>query len=181
MSSNQNLKSAIRHIPDFPKPGILFADITTLLMDPKLSKEMYDEMTKPFTDSQIDVVVAGEARGFIFGTPIAERLGASFIPIRKKGKLPHRTISETYMKEYGPDELHMHADAIKKGQKVLIVDDLLATGGTTEAMIKLVEKAGGVVAGIVFAIELGYINGRDKMKNYKVHSVINYKTPDEQK
>lgn len=180
MFSNQNLKSAIRHIPDFPKPGILFIDITTLLANPGLNKKMYDEMSKPFIDSKIDVVVAGEARGFIFGTPIAERLGVSFAPIRKKGKLPYRTIVETYMKEYGPDELHMHEDAIKKGQKILIVDDLLATGGTTEAMIKLVEKAGGVVAGIVFAIELGYLKGRDKMKNYKVHSVINYKTSEEQ-
>lgn len=181
MSSSDELRGAIRHIPDFPKKGILFADVTTLLQDMKASRLMYDKMAEPFINSGVAVVVGGEARGFIFGTPVAERLGASFVPIRKPGKLPHKTISVTYKKEYGTDELQMHVDAIRKGQKVLIVDDLLATGGTARAMVELVEKAGGIVAGICFAVELGYLNGRKLLSGYNLHSVLNYKTEAEQK
>lgn len=142
---------------------------------------MYDKMAEPFKNLGVDVVVGGEARGFIFGAPIAERLNASFAPIRKPGKLPHETISVEYEKEYGEDKLEMHVDAVKPGQKVLIVDDLLATGGTAKAMIDLVEKAGGEVAGVCFAIELAYLNGREPFKDKNIHSVIIYKTPKEQK
>jgi len=166
------LKPHIRDIPDFPIPGILFRDITTLLADGALFRTTIDAMTEPFTD--IDKVVIIESRGFILGTPIAYALGAGVVPVRKPGKLPSETISETYALEYGTNELQIHADAISPGEQVLIVDDLLATGGTLEATIKLVERLGGEIAGISVLAELTALNGRQHTRGYPVHSLLAY-------
>ena len=170
-----DLKSKLRHVLDFPKEGIDFIDITTVLQDGEALKECIDAMKKEISKfGEFDLIVGPESRGFIFGTPLAYVLNKGFIPIRKKGKLPYKTISVEYQLEYGMDKLEMHQDAIKKGQKVIIVDDLLATGGTTEANIKLVESLGGEIVGIVYFIELSFLNGRDKLKGYKVESLIQF-------
>lgn len=167
-----DLKSYIRDIPGFPKEGIIFKDITPLLKSGKKFKEAVDTMAAGFKDKKVDVVLSVEARGFIFGAAIAYRLGAGIIPIRKKGKLPFRTHSVTYELEYGTDTLEIHQDAFKKGDKVLIVDDLLATGGTTRAVIDMVEKMGGDIVGIAFLIELTALKGREKLKSYPITSLI---------
>ena len=170
-----DLKKYIRSIPDWPKKGILFRDITPLLADPKALPAAIDALCAGFTGAEVEYVAAVEARGFIFGAAVAEKLGAGFVPIRKKGKLPFKTESISYDLEYGTDTLEVHSDAIKsKGAKVLMVDDLLATGGTMAAACKLIEKIGGQVAGIVFLIELGQLQGREKLTAYNIKSIISY-------
>lgn len=168
----QDLKSFIRDIPGFPKEGIIFKDITPLLKDGGKFKKAVDAMAEGFKGRDIDVVLSVEARGFIFGAAIAYKLGAGIVPIRKKGKLPFKTHSVTYDLEYGKDTLEIHQDAFRKGAKVLIVDDLLATGGTTRAVIDLVEKLGGDIVGIAFLIELTALKGREKLKDYMITSLI---------
>lgn len=170
-----DLKQKLRHVMDFPKKGIDFIDITTVLQDAKALSVCMDKMKEKIDEFEdFELVVGPESRGFIFGTPIACSLKKGFIPVRKKGKLPYKTISENYQLEYGFDVLEMHQDAIKKGQKVIIVDDLLATGGTTETIIKLVERLGGVVVGIVYFVELTELKGRDKLKGYNVSSLVQF-------
>jgi len=173
-AKSSDLKSYIRNIPDFPKPGILFRDITTLLKDKKAFKVALDTLTHKFKDKNIDVVVAVEARGFILGGAIAHRLGAGFVPVRKQGKLPSKTNSVTYNLEYGTDTLEMHHDAVRPSDKVLIVDDLLATGGTVRAVVDLVGQLKARIAGIVFLIELTDLKGRDKLKGFPIYSLIKY-------
>ena len=169
-----DLKRYIRDIPDWPKKGILFRDITPLLINPKAFKAAVDALCADFTEAGIECVAAVEARGFIFGSAVAEKLGAGFVPIRKKGKLPWQTETVSYDLEYGTDTLEVHCDAIESGGKVLMVDDLLATGGTMAAACKLIEKIGGTVAGIAFLIELAGLQGREKIADYKVTSIISY-------
>ena len=169
-----DLKKHIRSIPDFPKPGILFKDITTLLKNKGAFKQAVDVLAAKYKNKKIDLVVAVEARGFILGGAIAHRLGAGFVPIRKKGKLPHKTNSVTYELEYGTDTLEMHQDAIKPGEKVLIVDDLLATGGTVKAVTDLVRQLQGKIVGIAFLIELKDLKGINKLEGYPVYSLIKY-------
>lgn len=169
-----NLKDKIRVIDNFPKEGISFKDITTLIGDGEGLRESVDAIVEHLKDKNIDVVVGPEARGFIFGVPVAYALGVGFIPVRKPGKLPGETLSIAYDLEYGTDNLELHKGAIKKGQRVAIVDDLLATGGTIEAVAKLVELAGGEVASLDFVIELTELNGRDKLKGYDVMSLTKY-------
>ena len=171
----KNLADYIRTIPDFPKKGIMFRDITTVLQDKDGLQLAIDSMQNNLKNIDFDVVVGAESRGFIFGMPIAYNMKKSFVPIRKKGKLPADTIEESYDLEYGQATLEMHKDAIKPGQKVVIVDDLIATGGTAEAMIKLVEKLGGEVVQLNFLIELSDLNGRKKLSNYDIKSCIQYK------
>lgn len=168
------LKKIIRDVPDFPKKGIIFKDITPLLGNGKLLRKSVDMLAEKFQDKKIDAIAAMEARGFIFGTALAYKLGIGFIPVRKKGKLPYKTTKIEYALEYGKDILEMHVDAVKKGQNILIVDDLLATGGTAEAVAKLIKQAGGNVAGIGFIIELKFLNGREKLKQYPVVSLIEF-------
>ncbi len=169
-----DLKSTIRDVPDFPKEGIIFKDITTLLKDNNALRQAVDELCGAYEDSEIDQVVCVESRGFIFGAPVAYHLGAGMVPVRKPGKLPAQTNQVTYELEYGTDTLEIHQDAISEGDKVLIVDDLLATGGTTEATIKLVEKLGGKIVGIAFLIELTFLNGRDKLNGHPITSILKY-------
>ncbi|MGG7077886.1 adenine phosphoribosyltransferase [Clostridium sardiniense] len=169
-----NLKDKIRVIDNFPKEGISFKDITTLIGDGEGLRASVDAIVEDLKDKNIDVVVGPEARGFIFGVPVAYALGVGFIPVRKPGKLPGETLSIAYDLEYGTDNLELHKGAIKKGQRVAIVDDLLATGGTIEAVAKLVELAGGEVASLDFVIELTELNGRDKLKGYDVMSLTEY-------
>ena len=169
-----DLKSKIRTVPHFPKKGIMFRDITTLLKDPKAFKYSIKKLKKYYKDKNVDVVAGPESRGFIFGAVLAHELGVGFVPIRKPGKLPAETESQEYELEYGTDKIEIHKDAIEKGQNVLIIDDLLATGGTSEAAAKLVEKLGGKVAGLAYLIELSFLKGRDKLKNYDVYSLIDY-------
>jgi len=164
----------IRSIPDFPKPGINFKDITTLVQNGPVFAQVVKELAAPFKDMGIEQVLGAEARGFIFGAPVALELGAGFIPVRKPGKLPGETISVSYELEYGTDAIEIHSDAIKPGQKILIVDDLLATGGTAAAMVKLVEQVGGNILGISFLIELSFINGRAALGEYPITSLISY-------
>jgi len=170
----QELKSRIRHVPDFPKPGILFYDVTTLLRDPQGFHLAIDALSEPYHGHGISLVVGIESRGFILGAAVADRIGAGFIPVRKVGKLPHTTIRVSYALEYGTDSLEMHSDAIDKGQKVLIVDDLLATGGTARATVDLVRQLGGTVFGVAFLIELVALNGREKLKGENVRAVLQY-------
>ena len=170
----EDLKKYIRDVPDFPKKGIIFKDITTLLKEKGAFQEAIDILYKRYKDEGIDKLVAIESRGFIFGGALAYRLGAGFVPVRKKGKLPSKTHSVTYDLEYGADTLEIHADAVKPGDKVLLLDDLLATGGTAGAVTILIEKLGGKIAEIAFLIELTFLNGRDKLKGRKVFSVIKY-------
>lgn len=164
----------IRDIPDFPKPGIIFKDITPLLMNPEVLDASLNALTEPFKGLGISKVVGVEARGFIFAPSIAISLDAGFVPVRKPGKLPYDTEAHTYDLEYGTDTIEIHKDAIKPGEKVLIVDDLLATGGTVDAACKLVKKLGGEVAGVAFLIELGFLEGRKKFDGYTVHSLLKY-------
>ncbi len=173
-SKGIDLRKHIRDIPDWPKKGILFRDITPLLADPKAFSAAVEALCADFSDAGIEYVAAVEARGFIFGSAVAEKLGAGFVPIRKKGKLPWRTESITYDLEYGTDTLEIHCDAVRSRAKVLMVDDLLATGGTMAAACRLVEKAGGKVAGIAFLIELVFLGGREKLTDYEVTSIISY-------
>ena len=165
----------IRSIPDFPEPGIIFRDITTVMQKPEGSQMSVTAMKEKIQDIDFDVIVGLEARGFMFGAPIAYDMKKAFVPVRKKGKLPCDTISETYELEYGSAEIEIHTDAIKPGQRVIIVDDLIATGGTVEAAIKLVERLGGEVAGCVFLVELAGLKGREALKGYNVESVVIYK------
>ncbi|MFA5362655.1 MAG: adenine phosphoribosyltransferase [Candidatus Omnitrophota bacterium] len=169
-----NFKKCIRNIPDFPIKGILFRDITTLLKDKHAFKKAIDSITARYKGKKIDQVIAVESRGFILGSVIAHQLGAGFIPVRKKGKLPAETIKATYGLEYGKDTLEIHCDAVKPGEKILIVDDLLATGGTVKAVTELIEKLNGKIAGIAFLIELTDLKGKDKLKGYPVFSLIKY-------
>jgi len=169
-----NLKSKIRHVPDFPKAGILFYDITTLLQDPSGLRDAVDSIAAPFAGQGIELVVGIESRGFIFGAAVADRLGAGFAPVRKPGKLPSTTIRASYDLEYGSDTLEIHDDAVKAGQRVLIVDDLLATGGTAKAAVDLVGRLGGQVHALAFLIELVGLNGRDKLGGQTLHSVLQY-------
>jgi adenine phosphoribosyltransferase len=168
------LKAKIREIKDFPTEGILFKDITTLLKEPKAFRYVLDQMATHYLQSRVEVVVGIESRGFIFGGALAHELGAGFVPVRKLGKLPAKTIEVEYELEYGRDALAMHEDAIDPGQRVLVVDDLLATGGTMAATLRLVEQSGGVVAGVAFLIELGFLRGRAKLKDYPINSFIVY-------
>ena len=163
-----DLKEKIRVIEGFPKEGISFKDITTLVADGEAFKESIDRIVEHLKDKNVDVILGPEARGFIFGVPVAYALGVGFVPVRKKGKLPAETVSVDYSLEYGVDVLEIHKDAIKKGQKVAIVDDLLATGGTVEAVAKLVEKVGAEVVALDFAIELTELKGRDKLEGYEI-------------
>jgi adenine phosphoribosyltransferase len=167
-----DLKKSIRDIPGFPKKGIIFKDITTLLKEAKAFKEAVDLIVDEYKDKRIDTVVSVEARGFIFGAAVAYRLGTGLVPVRKKGKLPYKTNAVTYDLEYGTDTLEMHQDAIKKGDRVLVVDDLLATGGTVKAVTNLIEDSGGEVVGCAFVIELVPLKGRDKLKGYQITSLI---------
>lgn len=169
-----DLKEKIRIVEDFPKEGISFKDVTTLISDREGLRESVNKIVEHLKDKKIDVVVGPEARGFIFGVPVAYALGVGFIPVRKPGKLPGETISIAYDLEYGTDNLELHKGSIKKGQRVAIVDDLLATGGTIEAVAKLVELAGGEVVSLDFVIELTELKGRDKLKGYDVMSLTQY-------
>jgi adenine phosphoribosyltransferase len=168
------LKSKIRHVPDFPKAGILFYDVTTLLQDRDGFRGAIDGLTEPFEQSNIDLVIGIESRGFIFGAAVADRIGAGFSPVRKAGKLPSTTMRAAYNLEYGTDALEIHDDAVKAGQRVLIVDDLLATGGTAKATSDLVRRLGGEVCALTFLIELVALNGRVKLSGDTIHSVLKY-------
>ena len=174
MTAMELLKTHIRHVPDFPKPGILFYDVTTLLKDPQGFKLAIDSMAEPYLGSGVTLVVGIESRGFILGSAVADRLGAGFVPVRKLGKLPAQTVRASYDLEYGSDSLEMHRDAIERGQKVLIVDDLLATGGTARATVDLVRQLGGDVVGVTFLIELAGLNGRSKLHGENVRTVLQY-------
>lgn len=168
------LKGLIRDIPDFPKPGILFKDITPLLANPAGLALSVEYMMQPFRGQRIDAVVGAESRGFIFGTAVAQGLSCGFVPVRKPGKLPSATQAVEYELEYGTDRLEMHSDALKAGEPVLVVDDLLATGGTLAACCELVENCGGNIVGVVVLIELSDLHGRDKLKDYPIYSVLKY-------
>ena len=172
MTADQ-LKKKIRHIPDFPKKGILFYDITTLLRDPAGFHAAVDSLSSPFMGKGIDVVVGIESRGFIVGAAVADRIGAGFSPVRKIGKLPHKTVKVTYDLEYGTDSLEMHEDAVEQ-RRCLIVDDLLATGGTAAATARLVERLGGEVHGFAFVIELDFLHGRERLGDKPLHALIHY-------
>jgi adenine phosphoribosyltransferase len=172
--SAEDLRAKIREIPDFPKPGILFYDITTLLKDAGAYREAIDLMIEPYRNLGVDAVVGMESRGFIFSSPIAYQLNAGLIPVRKLGKLPSETISVEYALEYGSNTLEMHKDAIQPGQRVLIVDDLLATGGTVRGTIELVERLQGQIVGLAFLVELLVLKGRERLQGYKTTSVIQY-------
>jgi adenine phosphoribosyltransferase len=168
------LKKLIREVPDFPKQGILFYDITTLLKDKTGFAQLIDLFSEHYIGKQIDLILGMEARGFIFGPALAYRLNAGFVPVRKPGKLPAATVKVQYELEYGSNALEIHKDAIQKGQRVLIVDDLLATGGTAEATARLATSLGGEIAGLAFVVELDFLNGRDKLKPYNVFSLLHY-------
>src|SRR5438876_8354811 len=170
----EELKTRIRHVPDFPKAGILFYDITTLMQDALGFRAAIDSLALPFRDQGIEIVVGIESRGFIFGAAVADRIGAGFSPVRKPGKLPSTCVRATYDLEYGTDTLEMHDDAVKQGQRVLIVDDLLATGGTARATTDLVKRLGGEVYALSFLIELVALNGRAKLTGERVHSALKY-------
>ena len=169
-----DLKQHIRHVPDFPKAGILFYDITTLLRDPQGFQMTTDLIASPYEGKGIDAVIGIESRGFILGAAVAQRIGAGFIPIRKPGKLPAKAIKESYDLEYGTDALEIHEDAVEKGQRVLIVDDVLATGGTAAAASQLVKKLGGELHGLAFLIELLFLNGKARLDGENVYSVLKY-------
>jgi len=170
----EDLKQYIREIPDFPKPGILFYDITTLLQNPYTLRMTVDRFIWMFAKERIDKVIGIEARGFIFAPLVAYELNAGFVPVRKPGKLPSKTVGQSYDLEYGSDRVEMHEDGVLEGERVLIVDDLIATGGTARASAELVESVGGVVAGFGFIVELDFLKGRDKLEGYPVDSLIHY-------
>ncbi|MFH1281497.1 MAG: adenine phosphoribosyltransferase [Candidatus Omnitrophota bacterium] len=174
MSNNALLEKSIRGIPDFPKKGILFRDITTLIKNKEAFKKSIDLLAKKYKGKGFDKVVGIEARGFIFAAAVAHKIQAGFVPVRKKGKLPYKTISTTYQLEYGTDTLEIHKDAIKPKEKILIIDDLLATGGTVTAVIELVKQLGGNIAGIGFVIELVDLHGKDKFKEYPIYSLVKF-------
>lgn len=174
MSKKLDLAAYIRNIPDFPKPGIQFKDITTLLKDSAAFTEAVNTMAAQYRQEKIDAVVAVEARGFILGGAIAHAIGAGFVPVRKKGKLPGKTAAVTYELEYGTDTLEIHEDALRPGERVLIVDDLLATGGTVRAVTELVHKLEAAIVGISFLIELEFLNGKERLKEFPVHSLIKF-------
>jgi adenine phosphoribosyltransferase len=169
-----DLKKTVRTVMDFPKKGIGFKDITTLLLDPGALREAVDKMAAPFLGKSITKIVGIESRGFIFGMPMAYNMGLPFVPVRKPGKLPAAVESETYTLEYGTDKVEVHKDAISKGDKVLLVDDLLATGGTIAASVRLVRKLGGEVTGVSFLIELDFLKGREKLSGLDIHTLIHY-------
>ena len=169
-----DLKKMIRDIPDFPKPGIIFKDITPLLGSAKYFKKMIKAFEETCEDLKVDKVLGAEARGFIIAAPVALKLKSGFIPARKPKKLPYKTISQSFALEYGTDSFEIHTDSIKKDEKILIIDDVLATGGTAEAMVKLVEQLGGKVVGLRFLIELTFLKGIDKLKKYDVKSLVKY-------
>lgn len=168
------LGTTIRDVPDFPKPGILFKDITPILADPALLREVTEHFASLYRDVKVDAIVGMESRGFLFGVPLAMALGVPFVPARKPGKLPYHRVSESYALEYGTATLDMHIDALQKGQRALIVDDLIATGGTALATAKLVERLGAEVAAFAFVIELGFLDGRKALANYRVDAIVNY-------
>ncbi len=170
----EDLRKHIRDIPDFPKKGIIFKDITTLLSDPQAFKQSIDIFVEKFKGEKIDQVIGIESRGFIFGSVLAYQLGAGFVPVRKKGKLPYKTKSVSYELEYGTDTLEIHEDALSPQSRVLIADDLLATGGTIEAVVRLIRDFGADIAGIAFLIELTFLNGKEKLKDLPVYSIIEY-------
>lgn len=170
----KKMEEYVRAIPDFPEPGIIFRDVTSVLQDPDGLKLAIDSMIKLLHGVEFDVIAGTESRGFMFGVPIAYQLGKAFVPVRKKGKLPCETISAKYDLEYGSAEIEMHKDAIKPGQKVVLVDDLIATGGTLAASIELIEKLGGTVSKVVLLMELAGLKGREKLTGYEVASVITY-------
>jgi adenine phosphoribosyltransferase len=170
----EHLKHKIRHVPDFPKSGILFYDVTTLLQDPVGFRAAIDSLVTPFEGQRIELVVGIESRGFIFGSAVADRIGAGFSPVRKPGKLPSRTMRASYDLEYGTDSLEIHDDAVRAGQRVLIVDDLLATGGTARATADLVRRLGGDVCALAFLIELVDLGGREKLAGETIHAVLRY-------
>lgn len=170
----KDLSRRIRSIPDFPKKGILFRDITPLLQDSESFREAVDILSDKYRNEEVDLVVSAEARGFILGACLAYKLGVGFVPVRKPGKLPYEVEKATYELEYGEDTLEMHRDGMSKGDRVLLFDDLLATGGTARAICQLVEKLGGKIAGICFLIELTFLKGREKIKDYPVFSLIKY-------
>ena len=171
-----DIKGLIRTVPDFPKPGIMFRDITTILKDVDGMAACVDQIADQFAGRGIEMVVGVEARGFIFGPPVALKLGAGFAPVRKPGKLPAETIKVSYELEYGTDEIEIHKDAIDPGQKVLLIDDLLATGGTMAACCELVEALGGQIEGIAFVVELSFLNGREKLSKYDVLALVDYES-----
>ncbi len=169
-----NLKDTIRTIPDWPIKGIMFRDITTLMQNPEAFREACDLLTARYKNLKIDKIAGIDARGFIFGAVLAYKLNIGFIPVRKAGKLPFKTIKESYSLEYGTNEIELHEDAVSKGEKILIIDDLIATGGTVKAAINLIEKLGGIVAECAFVIELPELHGREKLKGYNVFSLIQF-------
>ncbi len=171
---HEELLARIRSVPDFPKKGIVFRDITTLLKDKDAFARAVDILTERYRDIRVDKVVSVESRGYILGAVLAYRLKAGFVPVRKPGKLPAATIREEYALEYGTDALEMHTDALERGDRVLIHDDLLATGGTAQATSRMVEKLGGVISGISFLIELSFLKGRERLGNYDIYSVLHY-------
>lgn len=170
----ENLKKYIRSVPDFPKPGIKFYDITTLLIDPDGFKKALDEMESFVKPLGVFKIISIESRGFVFGAALADRLGIGLVTARKPGKLPYKTISEEYALEYGTDSLEIHSDAVNEGEKVVVVDDLIATGGTLQAVCKMIERLGGVVAGISVVIDLSFLPWREKLQGYNVHHLISY-------
>jgi adenine phosphoribosyltransferase len=170
----ERIKSAIRGIPDFPKPGILFYDITPILQQPEHFKAVLEELTERYKPMGISKILAVEARGFIFAAPLAQAIGAGFVPLRKPGKLPYKTVAESFALEYGTDSLEMHEDAVEPGERVLILDDLLATGGTAEASIKIAKKMGAEVVEAGFVIELSFLDGRKRLGDVPVYSMIQF-------
>jgi adenine phosphoribosyltransferase len=170
----ETIKRLIRDVPDFPKPGILFKDITPILNDAAAMTEIYDALAEPYREAGVTSVIGIESRGFIFGTPLADRLGVGFIPVRKPGKLPWKTVSESYTLEYGEDALELHEDAVGPGDKVVVVDDLLATGGTLSAACRLIRRLGAEIVGCSVVIELGFLEGRAKIADTPVHSLVTY-------
>jgi adenine phosphoribosyltransferase len=174
MVKMEQLKAAIREVPDWPKKGILFYDVTTLLKSADRFREAVDALIAPYRDKKVDLVAGIEARGFIFAPTVAYALGAGFVPVRKPGKLPSATHKASYDLEYGTDSLEIHCDAVEPGQRVLIVDDLIATGGTARAVAELIQRMGGTVVGLAFLVELEFLNGRQKLQNYEVTSILKY-------
>jgi adenine phosphoribosyltransferase len=172
--TQDQLKSKIRNVPDFPIKGIMFRDITTLVKDPQAFKYVIDTLTERYRDMKIDQIVGIESRGFIFGGALAHRLGCGFIPARKPGKLPAETIEESYELEYGRTSLQLHIDSINKGDRIVIIDDLLATGGTIRATANMVERLGGQILEIAVVVELTFLKGREKLKNYAIYSMVDY-------
>ncbi len=172
--NEEQLKSYIREIPDFPKPGILFYDITTLLQDPIGLRRAVDQFVWLFADHKVDKVIGIESRGFLFGPVVAYNLNAGFIPVRKPGKLPWETVEQAYELEYGTDSIEMHQDAVHPGERVLIVDDLIATGGTAHATVQLVESVGGIVSGLGFLVELSFLQGRKRLEGHDVEALVTY-------